>query len=264
MLLTQLDKLLLSKLLTLQHYGYYALATTAANLLFMVVTPVSQAFYPRFAELLTQGDAPALVRSYHKAAQFVTVLTGSTAFVLIVCSETVLRLWTRDAALVEQTAPLLSVLAFGTLLNCLLWIPHQMQVAHGITHLAVKTNVIAIVLVVPALLIVTPRYGALGAAWVWVALNVGYLVFNAHLMYRQILAGERWRWYVQDVAMPLLSLAVMGVLCRWGMPSGKGPAVDLAVLAVTMGLLVLASSLAAPAIREYFRSLWPTIPTLSS
>jgi O-antigen/teichoic acid export membrane protein len=251
LLLTQSDKILLSKLLSLAEYGHYMLAATVANMLYMIVTPISQAFFPLFSELLARGDHRALVEHYHKAAQMVTVLTGSVAFVLMALGETALHFWTRDAALSRSVAPLLAVLSLGILCNCLMWIPQQMQLAHGIVGLALKTNLVAIAFVLPALFWSIPRFGPIGAGWVWVALNAGYLLITANLMYQRILGAERWRWYMQDLVLPLLALVLIGSLCRWSMPVNVGRFVELLCLLVTIALLILASGLAAPSLRQY-------------
>lgn len=76
-----------------------------------------------------------------------------------------------------------------------MWIPYQTQLAHGWTSLTVRINIVAVAIIVPAILWATPRYGAEGAAWVWVALNTSYLLVGIHFMYRRILTREKWRWY---------------------------------------------------------------------
>ena len=254
LLLTQLDKVMLSKLVSLEQYGYYALAATVANLLYMVITPISQAYYPHFSALLVQKDHSGMALSYHKAAQAVTVISGSVAFVLIAFSSHLVFLWTRDPVLTLRVAPLVSVLALGTFINGLLWIPHQMQLAHGITSLAVRTNVVAIVIVAPALWWITPRYGPLGAAWVWVALNTGYMVFNAHLMYRRILGSQRRAWYVEDIGLPVAALVLTAAACHWALPRTLSIAGAIATLIIAMCALLAASSVAAHTIRKQLTS----------
>ncbi len=60
LLLTQSDKILLTHLLTLKYFGYYALAATVAGALNALTGPIATAFYPRFTELVTLGDDPAV------------------------------------------------------------------------------------------------------------------------------------------------------------------------------------------------------------
>jgi O-antigen/teichoic acid export membrane protein len=208
LLLTQVDKTLLSTLLPLTDFGYYTFAASVAGGLFMLIGPVTQAFYPKFCEIYACGNTEVLSETYHKGAQLVSVIAGSVAIVLIFFSETFLRLWTQDFYLAERVAPLLSVLVFGNLLNGLMWIPYQTQLAYGWTNLALYTNLVAVVFIVPAIIIVAPKYGAIGVAWIWVALNAGYLCISVQFMYRRILPEEKWRWYMLDVLAPLLPSAI--------------------------------------------------------
>lgn len=210
LLLTQVDKILLSNLLPLDEFGYYTLAATVATTLYVLIAPVTQAFHPKFCALYASNDSLTLADNYHKGAQLVSIIAGSVAMVLIFFSETILFLWTQDPELASQSALLLSLLTLGNLLNGLMWIPYQMQLAHGWTSLTVKVNTVAVAIIVPAILLVVPRYGAEGAAWVWVLLNAGYCLIAAQLMYRRILISERWRWYNQDVLRPL-GFAGLGV-----------------------------------------------------
>ena len=249
LLLSQADKILLSRLLTLESFGYYALAGVVANALSMLAGPITTALYPRFTELSTSGDEVALRALYHQGAQFVTVLMGSAAMVLIVFGDRVLRLWTGNPALTQHVAPLMAVLALGTLFNGLVWMPYQMQLAHGWTSLTIKFNIVAIGLLVPAILLVVPAYGAIGAARIWVTLNAGYLMLYIPLMHRRLLRAEKWCWYLQDVALPLAAATATAFLCRWVMPNDLGKLGEFSVLLMTASCVLIAAALAAPGVR---------------
>jgi O-antigen/teichoic acid export membrane protein len=216
LLLTQVDKVLLSRMLTLQDFGYYALAGMVVGSLYLVVSPITTALFPRLVERVAQKDEAALARAYHQGAQMVSVATAPVALLLVFHGKGVLYAWSADLALALTAGSILSVLAFGTLLHCLMQLPYQAQLAHGWTSLALKVNVAAVVLLVPALFWVVPHHGAMGAAWVWIVLNVAYMVVNVGLMHTRILAQEKWRWYGRDVLAPILgataALVVVGGL----------------------------------------------------
>ena len=247
--LTQIDKVLLSKLLSLKDFGYYTLASMVASLLNILVGPINQAFYPRFCELVSGNNQKHLVRLYHKASQLVTVFIGSAAAILIFFSETILFLWTRDLILAQKIATLLQMLALGNLLNGLLQIPYQMQLAHGWTSLGVKVNIFSVALIIPAVLWTVPRFGAIGAAWVWVALNVGYLFIGIHFMYRHIMRTEKWKWYKQDILMPLLSSFSVASLLSLINISKTTTLNQILVLAFSSSIIYLASALSASELR---------------
>lgn len=241
-LLTQVDKVLLSRLLSLRDYGYYAFAAAVASSLYLVVAPVTQAYFPRFAGALAANDTVGLARAYHRGAQLISVILAPTALILAANAEQVLLLWTRDATLADASAPLLAALCVGTLLNGLMWIPYQMQLAHGHTETALRVNVAAALLVVPAILWVAPLYGALGAAWIWCTLNAAYLLVGVNLMYRKMLPAERRHWYINDVGLPLLASAVAVLVCVAAMPRAL---TDWSLVAWLAGSLLVAVAAAA-------------------
>lgn len=252
LLLTQIDKIVLSRQLTLEAFALYALAGVAANALYMLVGPISAAVYPRLTEMVARGDEHGLRAAYHRLSQLVTVLMGSATVVLMMFGERVLRLWIADAALAHRVAPLMETLALGTLFNGLMYLPCQVQLAYGWTALTIKVNSVAVAVLVPAILWTVPRYGALGAAWVWVALNAGYLVFNIYFMHRRLLTTEKWRWYGQDILIPMVAGTVAAGLCRWVMPEKLGRLGEFGVLFLTSSFVLLAASLAAPLVLRQF------------
>ena len=251
LLLTQVDKILLSRMLALQVFGYYVLAGVLANALSLLQAPITTAFYPRFTELAARGDVAALRAVYHQSAQAVTVLMGAAAVVLIVFGREVLLLWTNDPELTRHVAPLMALLAAGTLLNGLMIIPYRMQLAYGWTSLMVKVNSVAVCLLVPALFWAVPIYGAIAAAWIWVILNAGYLLVVAFFMHRRVLTGEKWNWYSRDLAMPLAAAAAMGLLCHWAAPADLRRTGQFAVLIVSSGFVLGAAALAASTVRYW-------------
>ncbi len=218
LMLTQIDKIILSKLLTLSEFGYYTLATLIANALYLITTPISQAWSPRLTELYATKNNDELISKFHQGAQLVSVIMGSAAVMMIFFAEPILQLWTQDAYLSQRSSILLSILSLGTLLNGMMWIPYQTQLAHGWTSLAIGVNIVSVILIIPLVIWITPLYGAVGAAWVWVGLNAAYIFIGVHLMFRKILKGEKLRWYVQDLFRPLITAALFAGISALLMP----------------------------------------------
>ena len=251
LLLTQVDKILLSRLLPLAAFAQYALAGVVANALYMLTGPISAAFFPRFTELVTRREEASLRVAYHLAAQLVTVLMGTAAIILIMLGDKVLLLWTHDAVLTTHVSGLLAVIALGTLLHGLTWIPYQLQLAYGWTSLAMRINIVAVAILLPAIFFAVPAYGPIGAAWVWVTLNTGYIVFSIYFMHRRLLPTEKRRWYVEDVIAPLAAGFGVSKLCLLASPDRTGDFVNIGVLAVTTMCVLFAMLLAAPVLRRH-------------
>lgn len=250
LLLTQVDKILLSRLLSLTNFGYYSLAATVAGTFYMIVGPITQALYPRVVELVTQADQAGLSSLYHKGAQLVTASTAPAVLLLSIFPANVIYMWSGDVSLAEHTAPILSVLVLGTFLNSLMWMPYQLQLAHGWTTLTLKSNIIAVGILIPALFWVVPRYGALGAAAIWVALNTGYVLLVIYFMHRKLLLAERSRWYLSDILAPIAGALGMILLARLFQPAADSSRIGWFAFFMIVGILaVLAATLAAGELR---------------
>ena len=82
-LLTQVDKLLLSRLLPLETFGFYMLASTVSGAIFLIVAPVTQAVYPAFVRLMIAGENARLSANYHATTQLVCVVIAPVAALLV-------------------------------------------------------------------------------------------------------------------------------------------------------------------------------------
>lgn len=253
--LTQVDKLVLTKLLPLSDFGRYSLAALVAVSLEMLAEPSFRSFGPQFSKLHAAGDEAGFTRLYHQAAQLISIMAGSAAVVLIIFAKPFLALWTQNPQLAAQTTPLLQVLAVGYLLNLCVFTPYLAQLAYRWTGLAIRINAIALSIVVPVLLWLVPRYGAIGAAWVWTTLNAAYFIIFIHLTHKRILKDEKWRWYATDVFMPVAAAAIAAGVIRLIVPLDQLNIIgQAAVIAFAAAAALVASTASSPVYRIIVRA----------
>lgn len=250
LLLTQVDKLLLSGLLSLEQFGYYALAGVVAGGLAQLITPMNAAVYPKFTELVTRNDVEELVKTYHNSCQLMSAVIIPPALVLAAFAKPVLLLWTGDHVLTAAVAPILSLLVLGTLFNGFMNIPYMLQLAHGWTGYAIRVNVVAVAIIIPAILWAVPRYGAIGAAWIWVALNAGYVLIGVHFMYRRLLPEQKWRWYWESITKPLLTGAIVAFGLAFMMPVPQVRLDSIFTLLLVSICVVASVALVMPSMRQ--------------
>ena len=253
-ILMQLDKIILSRMLTLEAFGYYTLAGVVGLSLYRLISPVFSAVYPRFTQLVAAGDEQALKSLYHRSSQFMSVLILPATLVVAMFARELLALWTRSSSVAAQSHLLVSILICGTALNGLMTVPYALQLAHGWTRLALYTNAVAVVALVPMIVFMTRRYGAPGGASVWVILNAGYVFIAVHFMHRRLLTSEKWRWYWQDVGVPLAaSTAVVG-LARLLVREPMSDFRTVLTVALISAAALSAAALATPTTRGWLRS----------
>ncbi|MGE3297376.1 MAG: lipopolysaccharide biosynthesis protein [Porticoccaceae bacterium] len=241
-LLTQADKVLLSRLLPLAQFGHYALASTLAAALYIMVAPITNAVYPRLTELVVQGDQHRLAEAYHRYCQALTLALVPAALVLAFFSDHLVLLWTRDLELTRVVAPLVSLLVVGNMLNGLMNLPYSLQLAHGWTRLPATVNLVAVVTLVPAIYLGVKAFGVIAAPVAWIVFNSCCIALAVPLMHRKLLPDEMWRWYGRDVLAPIL-VAFAAVGAVWLM--APATALDRALPSAVLLLLAAAMALFA-------------------
>jgi O-antigen/teichoic acid export membrane protein len=257
-ILTQLDKMILVKVLPLDAFGYYSLASRVAGGIFLT-GPICAAFFPRFSQLLLTNDRQQLAYLYHRGCQLLSVLVLPLAVVLALFSYEFLLLWTRDRQIAENSYLVLSLLTAGTALNALASMPHVLQLAWGWTRLSLIANTSATLLLAPLIYLMSVKYGGVGAAIVWVIFNALYILVVLYLMHRRLLQGELWRWYHLDIGRPLLAAAAVGGIGKWLIPFSETVWSSLANLILVSAATFAAATIAAPEIRTLaIRWLTPT------
>jgi O-antigen/teichoic acid export membrane protein len=261
-ILTQLDKMILIKVLPLDAFGYYSLASRVAGGIFLT-GPICAAFFPRFSQLLLINDWQQLARFYHRGCQLMSVAVLPLAVVLALFSYQFLLLWTQDRSIAENSYLVLSLLTAGSALNALSSMPHVLQLAWGWTRLSLIANTAATLLLAPLIYLMSVKYGGVGAAIVWVIFNALYLVVVQDFMHRRLLQGELMRWYLLDVGRPLLAAAALAGLCKWLIPFSQTAWSSLANLVLISVATLAAAMVAAPEIRTLALGwLTPTPPSV--
>jgi O-antigen/teichoic acid export membrane protein len=249
-MLSQLDRIVISAMLPLAELGYFSLAMSVAAGMGRMIQPMFNALYPRYSRLVSLGQRDALTHLYHLSNQCLVVVVAAVAAVLMVFGRDVLYLWTGDAATAAKLALPLSILVAGTALNGLMNLPYAMQLANGWTRLTMGMNLVALMVGIPFCIWAVAHHGITGAAWLWFATNLAFVTIGIPLMHRRLLRGEMARWYVRDVLPPAIAAATGTLLASWLLPAVSRSLNGVALLAMASVTALLAAAMASPLVRE--------------
>lgn len=233
-LLTQLDKIVLSKMLSLETFGYYMLAFNVANNLNNFATPIYSALFPKFTQLVASGDVNGLISLYHKGTRLLSALMLPVAMTVIFFSKEILALWLNDPVVSENTQPILVLLMIGTAMSTVMVMPYALQLAHGWTRFSIYKNLIAAAFLVPLLLVLVDWYQGIGAALVWLILNLGYLALEVPIMHRRLLKTEMRNWYQRDIIHPLLLVGGVVLFFYMTMPDDASRLITFFWILITL------------------------------
>ncbi len=245
-LVTQTDKLVLSKILPLAEYGYFTLAVLVASAVMMVSGPISTAIMPRMAKLEAEGEYEQVVLVYRKATQFVAIIAGSVSIIMCLYAEPLLFAWTGDSILAQKAAPILGLYAIGNGVLAVSAFPYYLQYAKGDLRLHLIGNAIFVVLLIPLIIWAANNYGGVGAGWVWLGMNLLAFVAWLPIIHRKFVPGLNLPWYSRDVLVIFTSSFFSAYLLKATLPltDGRGELIAeiLIIGMITMLVAILSSS----------------------
>lgn len=249
LLLGQIDKVVLSKMLSLKAFGYYVLANTVATALSIPMAPISEAIFPRMSQLAAQGNVGELGQLYHRGAQLSALALFPVASIFLFFSKEILLAWTGDAALAADARVLVSLLSIGVVLHySVMGVLDLLQMSYGWLKPTLYGRLFALVVLGPLMVWMTMHYGALGAALTWLFIYAAYVFLVPHFVFKRLLVTEKWKWYLHDLSLPLgIALGVSGVArLLVDVPTGKLGAVACLACLFAVTLLAVALSMRYP------------------
>jgi O-antigen/teichoic acid export membrane protein len=210
-LLSQVDKLVLSKELPLAACGIFSLAVAAASVINIAGTPMSQALLPRLTKLFAEGHRDALFQLYGNATQAMSVIIYPGIAALVFLSEPIMRAWTGHDDFARHAAPILSLYAIGNGLAAFNLFPYYIQYARGNLRLHFVGNAILLSLLIPAFVWGGVHYGGIGTGAAWAIANCLYFFFWVPIIHARFLDGRHWNWLLRDI----LAIVVPTTLSCW-------------------------------------------------
>jgi O-antigen/teichoic acid export membrane protein len=257
-LLTQIDKVLLSRMLSLEDFGRYAICAVVASGMYVLITPVFNALYPRLSSLVSRGDTNGVKALYRTGTRLFCGVLFPVGLGVALFAEDLLAVWTGDAGFARDASRIVAFLVLGTTLHGVMHFPYALQLAHGLVRLPLFIATVLAVAMVPLIIYLTAAYGGAGGAAAWLLANAGYLFLGTWLTHRRLLVGVGAPWLLGDVGLPLaVSMLVMAGGAALLAQTGSHPQSHALALAFAAGLVGVAASLTLmsfPDSRRWLRS----------
>lgn len=253
--ITQTDKLVLSKILSLTEYGYFTLAVLAASGVMVISGPISTAIMPRMARLEAENEHRQLIQIYRKSTQFVAVIASSASITLLFYAEPLLWAWTGDELLAKHVAPVLKLYGAGNGILAVSAFPYYLQYAKGNLRLHLIGNAIFVILLIPTIIWAAGQYGGVGAGYVWLGMNLLVFVVWLPFVHRKFEPGLNWHWYSKDTVVIILSALFAGYCLSVNLPIASGRGWMVAEV-IAIAVLVLLSAMLASTEAWKMGRLW--------
>lgn len=205
--LTQADKLLVAKTAPLAEFATYSLSFTVASIVAVFVAqPVMAIAFPHFTKLAATDTPEALHREYRRWTQLIVLAIVPVVGALVFHTEDILTFWLDSGRTdMGEATRYVPWIAVGTMLNVLMMLPFNLQLAHGWSGLSARKNVVVLPLFLAALWHGIPQWGPIVGAWAWFGLNLTYYLIEVPLMHARILPSTLWSWWILDTGLPCVS-----------------------------------------------------------
>ena len=195
-----------------------------------LIAPINRAALPGYSKL--RDDPAALRREYLAVASLVTlVVTPVVAGIGVVASIVVALLlgpkW-------HEAAIIINLMAFLGITNVFLGTAHAPLLAMGRPSVFAKITAIQVSVLIPVLIIMSSRYGVVGAATGYILTALGLLPLNIALVLRTI--EMRAATLLREVWRPILAAGTMYVVTKLV----AMPVIDIATLSSSEALRLLA------------------------
>jgi O-antigen/teichoic acid export membrane protein len=244
---TQIDKVILSKVLSLRAFGVFSMATLLASGILLLANPIQQAFIPRFtADSL--GDSRRIIPAYFLASEITMLAVIPVAMIFVNVPELVLRMWSHSAPSTPEAWRILQCYALGNACAAIAGLAFLVQYAEGNLSLHIKGNVVFLLILVPAVLFGALHGGAIGVGYAWLAFGVLQVFVWISIVHSKFLPGINLRWY-GGMAARIAVTALVGVAFRYtDMSQASRP--QLFVYLLLMWLSMMAAAVAVSPIAQ--------------
>ena len=208
--ITQIDKAVLTGIVSLKEFGYYTIAVLLASSLYRVTTPLYNVMYPRFCKLVAIGNEKALAQQYRTLGNLFAMFWFPGVMALALAAQPIILLWTNQVNIADAVGPVFALLVLGTGLHGVLFFPYALQLAYDATRLTLRIHLALAVVQVPLTITLTSAFGLVGAAFAWLLLFAIYALIALPATHHRILPSLSFSWPISDIGRPLLVSLIFG------------------------------------------------------
>lgn len=213
-LFSQLDKLILSSTLALGEFGQYVIASTLVGSIYLVVTPIFNALYPKFSGLVASEQEANLWSLYRVSVRAVGSIVFPAAMFFALQGKVVIDMWVGIDNIDAGSVAAVGYLALGIAIHGVMHMPYALQLAYGKAGMVLRNNLILLLLTAPIIILGSTKYGVLGAGVSWLVLHI-ISCFWINFQIQKNLRPHAFRNFAIDLCIPLALSALFAIAAYW-------------------------------------------------
>lgn len=212
-MLTQYDKLLASRSMPLDLYGYFAFAILVANGADRIAQPIGQAVLPRLTIYVNEGDNQRANALYSQATQFMAIASLSVAVIFALFAQPVIFAVSGNSAMADGGAVFLAWFGLGSGILTLSSLLLILQNAYGHIRVHIHASTLSMVVQVPLITFIALHFRAYWIGIAWAAMRLLVFAITAPIVHLKFSGIPLSRWLMRDIGLPLLGAVIAGLAC---------------------------------------------------
>ncbi|MBF0474795.1 MAG: oligosaccharide flippase family protein [Deltaproteobacteria bacterium] len=165
--LSQVDRLIISRLLSISALGVYNVLTAGGQLLAMAVQPFFQAVSPEICQLARHDKKIEMQRYLIRYSKVILIICLAVGLSVAFFARDILEVWTHNEIIVKN-APLMSFYVCGQIFLYLATVPYLGQVALGRVRFQAAYITVGLIWFPVSIWLLVPKIGIAGVVWTWV------------------------------------------------------------------------------------------------
>lgn len=247
----QLDKVIISKYLTLTELGAYNVATTLGGLTTIIPAAIYTSIFPRFTSMVTGTDGGSdLVNEFNIVNRVTSIFISCLGAFIALFAVPLIYIWTKSTVYTSALTTVGPLVVMAIAMIEYQEICYALALAHGNT----KINVIVGVVFIPVIAITTwlgiKNFGLMGAAVVYIIAMTAQTFTYQYLVLKRYISDNPVKLIILDTVVPILLALILAFFSKYLIEKITGSYVLQAGLAVLSGGLALCISLFVLARKE--------------
>jgi len=212
-IVTQIDKLVLSGVLPLEEFSYYTLAVTITGVILMFSAPLSQVMMARLPILFKNNDLRKYVKIYTSSFSIMIVVMISLGLFIFTFSKPIIYMWTGNIEIANASFIYAKWLALGNSISILMTFVFLLQYSAGNLKKHVIVYVAYSALLIPVSIYIANTYQGYGSSLFWFIHNfIFFITWGSIVNYNYIKNINFFLWVYILVPTVLISLLVFTLI----------------------------------------------------
>lgn len=202
---SQLDKLVISKLLSVKELGFYTLSNSITLGIIAIGLPFSSVLMPRFTSLFTNSNIEGANKLFNFFCTLLSVILAPIALYLVFFNSIVLEIWINNIEIVKQCTSIVPYLALGSFFLAMQVIPFAVSIANGKIRVNNVIGILTLFITIPGYYWGVYLKGSVGAGICWAFCQFLVLPFLYYFVCKIFFKRRNiWKIFYFTIFRPLL------------------------------------------------------------